>query len=50
MDSWRLGKGQEMFEAWLKGRGVIRLPNDLKTIGDLIAAVASSQGKGDGGS
>ncbi|HEX7817224.1 hypothetical protein [Dyella sp.] len=48
MDSWRLGRGQEIFEAWLRGLGVNRLPNDLKTIGDLIAAVASSQQKGDG--
>lgn len=42
MDSWKLGEGQEKFEAWLKGRGVIRLPNDPKTIGDLVVAVSAS--------
>jgi hypothetical protein len=48
MDSWRLGEGQGMFETWLRGRGVVCLPKDLKTIGDLIAAMASSQRKGAG--
>jgi hypothetical protein len=39
MDSWKLGEGQEKFEAWLKAQGITHLLKETKTIGDLVISI-----------
>lgn len=41
MDSWKLGEGQEKLEAWLRDRGVTRLQNRPRTVGDLVVAAVN---------
>jgi hypothetical protein len=39
MDSWRLGKGQEDFESWLRERGISKFEKMPSTVGELINVV-----------